>query len=466
MKRAATIMGIVFFSLLAGLLVAAVPGRGQGRGHDQYEPRALEALAGLISFNGLQGWAPNRPETWPEASAPAAEARTARPGGGLEWDRSAKPARLVGLILPNQGLQRTAELGGLPALSRLDLSGNQLRGIGLEGNIGLSELTAVKNQLGELNLAACPRLSRLSLSVNRLRSLDLSANPALRELMVSMNQLSEIDLSHNPELSVLEAMNNRLTAISVAANPALTRLLLSYNQISDLDLAFNPRLSELAIRDNELTSLDLSRNPDLSELTLSRNQLTELNLSDTPRLSALALDHNQLSRLDLSRAEGLIHLSAQGNPLTEILLGQNQLENLISLNLDGCRLPLSQLAPLSGKARNRARFGEQEPVLFERRQLRAGQTLDLSAEAHLGGAATEFTVLTERKRRVRPEDYEAAEGLIVINKPGRYLVRMSSEAVFSSEKSRSTSQIRTFKTKVYTGLIEVLPASESPASGD
>lgn len=459
MKRATKIMGIVFLGLLAGFLLAAIPARSQDRSYDQ---RAQEAVAGLIRFNGLQGWALNSPETWPESSsAPSTGTKTARPTWGVRWDRASRPVGLTGLILPNQGLQRAADLSGLTALTQLDMSGNHLRDINLEGNFSLIELTAMKNQLGRLSLDGCPRLARLALSVNQLKSLEVNANPALRELAVSMNQLSAIDLSHNPELAVFEAMNNRLTEVSVAANPALTRLLLSYNQLSELDLAFNPQLSELGVRDNDLHSLDLSHNPGLTELSASRNQLTELNLAQTPRLTVLAVDHNHLTSLDLSRAEGLTHLFAQGNPLTEIIIGQNQLENLVSLNLDGGRLPLSRLAPLSGKAQNRGRFGDQEPVLFLERKLLIGETLDLSDEARLGGEETEFVVQTEKKRRVRPEDYEAADGLMVIKKPGRYVVRMTNEAVFSSEKNESTKRIRTFKTKVYTGVIEVVPSSEA-----
>jgi|GEM_PF-3467381 Leucine-rich repeat (LRR) protein len=463
MNRAATIMGIVFFGLLAGFLFTAVPARSQDRGYDQ---RAQEAVAGLIRFNGLQGWVPGRPETWPESSsASSTGGKTTRPTGGVSWDRSTRPAGLTGLILPNQGLQLAADLSGLGALTQLDLSGNHLRDINLEGNFSLTELSATKNKLGGLKLDGCPRLTRLALSVNQIKTLELSANPALRELAVSMNQLSAIDLGHNPELAVFEAMNNRLTDISVTANPALTRLMLSYNQISELDLAFNPQLSELGIRDNGLRRLDLSHNPGLTELTASRNQLTELNLAHSPHLAVLALDHNQLTRLDLSLAEALTHLSAQGNPLSEIIIGQNQLENLVSLNLDDCRLPLSQLAPLSGRAQNRARFGEQEPVLFTERKLALGETLDLSDEARLNGVETDFTVQTERKRRVPPEDYETADGLIIIKKPGRYLVRMTNEAVFSSEKNQSTKRTRTFKTKVYTGVIEVVapPETDSPS---
>ncbi len=452
-KAAVGFIALVFTALLQAGGLAAQPWDGD------YELRAQEVVAGLTRINGLRGWDPLLPADWPEGRG--------RPGAaaaGARWSRDGGLARLEELSLEGLGLTRAADFSGLTALKMLEASGNSLKGLNVDGDAALVFLGAQKNQLTSLRVGGCPNLTHLAVGSNQLEALDLSANPRLRELTVSKNRLSELEVSPNPELVNLEAMNNRLTRLTVAANPRLIRLMVSYNGLSELDVSANRELAELGVRDNRLTALDLKSNPALVELAAGRNGLRELDLSANPSLARLAVDQNLLVALDLSRNPDLVVLEAQRNPLSEIRLGENRLENLGSLNLDGCRLPLSQLALLSGKARSRARFGDQENVLFERLNLARGQTLDLSAEADLDGTATVFTVLNDKKRRARPEEYELLEGgLVTFHRPGRFLVMMTNDRVVSSETNRLTGRIRTFKVKVYTGSIDVAPLADSGA---
>lgn len=449
----------IFFILALWLLWTGGPSQAVAQGWDMdYEQRAQEVIAGLTRVNGLLGWTANNPSSWPEivtTKGPAFKAE--RPDQGVLWRRASGPAGLSTLILANLKLQRVADFSRLPHLDRLDVYGNQLRGLNLDGNHSLTVVTAMKNQLGGIKLSSCPDLRRLSLSNNQLKEIDVSANPRLSVLFLSANRLTELDLSRNPELAELEVMNNQLGGLDLSANPLLTRLLASYNRIGELDLMANHQLTELGIRNNELTKLDLNFNPKLTNLNVSRNRLNELDLSSARELVRLSADQNLFSRLDLSHNPALENIELHNNPLSELHIDGNEMLKLNSLNLDGCRLPLSALVALTGKAKSRARFGNQEKVFFEQTNLGQNEILDLSSEAELDGVKTRFVVLTEKKRRVRPDLYTEEGGRLTFKAPGSYLVEMSNDKVFSTETNELTGRVRSFKVKAVTGLIEVVP---------
>ncbi|MDR0881077.1 MAG: hypothetical protein LBP55_00815 [Candidatus Adiutrix sp.] len=422
-------LGLV--GLLLALAVWVRPLSAQGWDQD-YEKRAQEVLENLVRLNSLRGWAPQAPATWPESPARPDNFTPERPAQGVRWDRSQAPARLTSLLLANQGLSRAADFSGLTSLERLEVYGNHLRGLNLAGDSALANLMAQHNQLTTLQLEETPALTTLALSGNKLTRLELAATPHLKELSISQNQLKELDLSHNRELVSLQAANNHLTTLDLSPNQALTHLTLSYNQLTGLDLSGQPHLTELAVRGNQLTSLDLRPTPKLAELAVSRNQLTSLDISPCPHLTSL---------------------DAAQNPLTSLTLGDNPLAGLLNLNLDGGRLPLSQLLPLVGRAQRRNHLGSQDKVFFEHLRLDLGATLDLSSEAQLGGSATIYTVLTDKKRRVKPEVYHEEGGRLTFLQPGRYLVMMTNDSVLDA--NRLSGHQRRFKVKAHTGLVEV-----------
>ncbi len=443
---------IFLLSLALGLTAAA-----QAQAFDPaYEERAQRLIAELTRLNGLRGWKPDDPASWPQVPPGA-------PGGRLaavRWS-SGQPARLELLSLVNMKLQRAADFSSLSELKELELASNSLRAVNLDGSHSLRSLGLSANQLASLRLAPCPGLERLNVSNNQLASLDLSANEALKELSVSANQLSQLDLSRQSALESLEAINNRLGEISVDSCPNLTRLWLSHNRLKALKLENNPRLAELGLRDNELSEISLSANMYLRELNISGNRLNRLHLSSNTLLTSLAASGNQLTELDLSGHDRLQELSLANNPLRKIEVGANLFSALQSLNLDGCRLPLSQLAFWAGRAERRARLGTQTEALFSRLELETGQTLDLSTEAFIDGQESEFSVLTDRRRRAKPEAYELSAGRVTFQRPGRYLILMSNEKVYSSDR-RGEGQPRRSKVKVYTGLIEVRAPQAGP----
>ncbi|XP_054577615.1 leucine-rich repeat-containing protein 47 [Eptesicus fuscus] len=146
------------------------------------------------------------------------------------------------------------ELGPLPALRVLDLSGNALealppgQGLGPAEPPGLPQLQTLNlsgNRLRELpaDLARCaPRLQTLNLTGNCLDSFPAElfrpgALPLLSELAAADNCLRELspDIAHLASLKTLDLANNRLSEVpaELADCPKLKELNLHGNQLKD-----------------------------------------------------------------------------------------------------------------------------------------------------------------------------------------------------------------------------------------
>ncbi|MGL4209133.1 MAG: leucine-rich repeat domain-containing protein [Candidatus Adiutrix sp.] len=431
-----------------------------------YEKRAQEVIGGLMELNGLTGFEPQNPAQWPapkSASIPIGQlGATALGRPQATWDLS-RPQGLVSLSLNNQRLTRSADFSGLRALKHLEVNHNALTGLNLADTGSLMALGAVKNQISSIDIRHLPNLTALAISSNRLVDLDLSQNPKIKNLLISFNNLANLNLNHALDLETLEATNNKLKKLVLTENLNLIRLLVSYNQLADLNVGQNAFLQELAAKANDLSHLNLTNNPSLSELNLGRNRLKTIDLSQNHHLTRLYLEQNDLREVSLATNQKLISLNLENNPLMHIELGGNDLAHLEDLNVAACRLPLSSLIHLSGKAKSRARLGNQSEALFEKITLnlspnefgKLAATLDLSEQAVFNGTETVFHVLTEKKRRLKQGDSRIENGLITFSTPGTYIVEMTNDQVVSHEINPTTGRLRFFKAKVHTGLIVI-----------
>ncbi|XP_074190313.1 leucine-rich repeat-containing protein 47 [Rhinolophus sinicus] len=151
------------------------------------------------------------------------------------------------------------ELGPLPALRVLDLSGNAL------------EALPPGQGLGPAEPPGFPQLQSLNLSGNRLRELpaDLArCAPRLQTLNLTGNCLDAFPAElfrpgALPLLSELAAADNRLRALSpdIAHLASLKMLDLSNNQLSEIpaELADCPKLKEINLRGNKLKDKRLEK---------------------------------------------------------------------------------------------------------------------------------------------------------------------------------------------------------------
>ncbi|XP_072464752.1 leucine-rich repeat-containing protein 47 [Notamacropus eugenii] len=166
--------------------------------------------------------------------------------------------RLRSLVLRGNALgpALSPELGPLPALRVLDLSGN-----------ALEELPPGRG-LGPAEPPALPQLQSLNLSANRLRALPAElarCAPRLQTLNVARNRLRALpaELFALQLLSELAAADNELQELSpaVAALPALKTLDLANNQLSEIpgELADCPKLKEINFKGNKLKDKRLEK---------------------------------------------------------------------------------------------------------------------------------------------------------------------------------------------------------------
>ncbi|XP_020831095.1 leucine-rich repeat-containing protein 47 [Phascolarctos cinereus] len=166
--------------------------------------------------------------------------------------------RLRSLVLRGNALgpALSPELGPLPALRVLDLSGN-----------ALEELPPGRG-LGPAEPPALPQLQSLNLSANRLRTLPAElarCAPRLQTLNVARNRLRALpaELFALQLLSELAAADNELQELSpaVAGLPALKTLDLANNQLSEIpgELADCPKLKEINFKGNKLKDKRLEK---------------------------------------------------------------------------------------------------------------------------------------------------------------------------------------------------------------
>ena len=206
-------------------------------------------------------------------------------------------------------------------VSRLDLNLSSQFGeisdlTGIEGFVNITYLSAVGQQIEDIDLSANTQLDTIFLTSNYLTSIDLSNNPHLifvdlmvnefsngsaitglsnatnlKDLDLSWNYLEEFEI-HNESLEVLHMSHNDLVSINTNGAIALKNVLLTSNQLEIVDFSTNISLETLLISDNNIEQLDLENNASLTHLYGSSNLLTDLDISNNHQLIDLRVDRN------------------------------------------------------------------------------------------------------------------------------------------------------------------------------
>ena len=160
-----------------------------------------------------------------------------------------------------------------------------------------------------------------------------------------------------------------------------------------------------------------------------------------------------LSRLDVSGCSGLRNLNCYGNQIEILDIRKNtELERLncadnrlIVLNLPAnsklrrliCSyncLPLSELYKISKMISDPSNklLGYQR---LARQIVKAGSSIDYSAQKEFGGISTLFVVKKEGRLAIVNDDYTMYEGKITFNNIGDYEIIMTNDAIVSDENS-------------------------------
>ncbi|KAI9596393.1 hypothetical protein BDF19DRAFT_438957 [Syncephalis fuscata] len=223
-------------------------------------------------------------------------------------------SRLTCLSLRNREISHIEDLSRLlPALKRVDLTGNALRHpdalSGLRKCIGVTQLVLQGNQLTELDwISWLPKeLHVLNVSRNEIKLLPECINDChgLRALMLNHNKLKRVDILVNlPELNTLVVSHNQIESL-----PMLDRL---------------PELVKLSAAHNMLREVpDMRQLIKLRELRLSGNKISNINAELLPaNIKVLDLGDNLFTSWDnieaIRKLKWLNNLNLKGNPIAKM----------------------------------------------------------------------------------------------------------------------------------------------------
>lgn len=201
----------------------------------------------------------------------------------------------------------------------------------------------------------------------------------------------------------------KLTALDVTKATDLTKLTCNTHEITTLDVSKNVNLTELVCSNNPITSLDLSANTQLTSLDGTNMSLTEIDVTKNTALTYVNLNNNQLTSLDVTASEALGTLFCMGNQLTEL-----KADNVTkSVNCSKNNFTLATLPALPCKTYT---YAPQNAMQIAA-EVKAGETVDLSAQNHITGLAespqtTTYTWMTEEGTAlVAGTDYTEEEGV-------------------------------------------------------
>ncbi|GBF20792.1 MULTISPECIES: leucine-rich repeat domain-containing protein [Arenibacter] len=182
---------------------------------------------------------------------------------------------------------------------------------GIEGFVGLKKLSAMQQEITEI---------------------DLSYNTLLDSLVLAGNYISNIDISNNPNLVLLDVQSNQLSAINGLSKAVhLKELNLSFNELEEFSIE-NETLEILKISNNLLHSFDVKGSMNLKNILLTTNELTSVDFSKNILLETLLISDNNIQNIDLEHNTSLTHLYISSNSLTDLDVGNNQ--ELVDLKVD------------------------------------------------------------------------------------------------------------------------------------
>ncbi|KDO30687.1 hypothetical protein SPRG_04589 [Saprolegnia parasitica CBS 223.65] len=231
----------------------------------------------------------------------------------------------------HRGIEKIADLSGMPKLYSLDVSFNRLTQLEhLHTAKDLRELKAYNNQLTSASgLKGNQNLEAVLLSDNAIEALpeDLTALFKLKTLQLHGNRISRIEhLKNARHLTYLDLSRNRIAgalATGLQTLSALEYLNVSDNLLSSIgNIESLKKLDEVNVSGNKLTSLSGVYPPSLSVLRADRNQIADvMSLPLLPALTELYVEGNQLQDVGIlvERAPQMETLDLRNNRLRSIM---------------------------------------------------------------------------------------------------------------------------------------------------
>jgi hypothetical protein len=134
----------------------------------------------------------------------------------------------------SKSIANATGLNGLPDLTYLDISYNQLTHLNVSGCTNLQYLFCYYNQLTNLDVTGCADLQNLYCYNNQLTNLNVSGCTNLQYLFCHNNQLTNLDVTGCTNLYYLYCYGNYLTTLDVSSCTKLQSLWCDNNLLTDL----------------------------------------------------------------------------------------------------------------------------------------------------------------------------------------------------------------------------------------
>ena len=120
-------------------------------------------------------------------------------------------------------------LSNFSALTKVDVSRNELTGINVSNCGALVDFNAGRNKITNADFSGCANLQKVSVYKNRLSDITLDNTPLLNNLNVSNNLFVELNVSNNFNLKTLNCQGCHLESLNVSGCTALKNLYCGYN---------------------------------------------------------------------------------------------------------------------------------------------------------------------------------------------------------------------------------------------
>lgn len=215
------------------------------------------------------------------------------------------------------------DLSSLTRLTSIQLTGNNIPSLKVNGLNRLEYLDCNNNNLQTLNLSSLGLLKTVLCGFNQITSLNLENTKKIIDLRVEHNNIPQLNVSQLADLKFLYTNDNNLTALNISG---LTNLLIvncSVNQIQTLNATGCISLSDLECNQNIINNLTLSGCTNLGLLKCSLNNLTTINFNGLSNIYFIDCSENQFTTLDVRNCPFLNVMDASFNPNLQTLIIKN-----------------------------------------------------------------------------------------------------------------------------------------------
>lgn len=296
-------------------------------------------------------------------------------------------------------------------------------------------LDCSNQSITELNVTGLPYLTTLYCSSNQLTALELSANTQLCKLNCSHNALTSLSTLTNPKLTDLLANNNNLSQLQYCNTSVLNTLVCNDNQLLTLSTNGLSGLKTLWCQNNSIETIDIQQSKLLETLICYNNKVKDLNVNGLTLLSQLWCDYNQVPSLNLSTNTALKYLSANNATISNITYALPigiQAMYVNDNNLGYAGLPYSTSI-------SNYNYAPQNKLLLP---VASTLVVDLSAQLRTANGSltnARFDWFNGNTQLQAGNDYSEQQGVFTFTKPFNEAYCVISSSVFQQLPSISTT---------------------------